>query len=356
MGAPSLGWDCVTQQSARVAEAERARLLYVAMTRARQRLVLSGLSPEYQIRSGAGRAIELVRPVIGSNRELAEFPSSALGESVFDASGARWFWPALARATERRSMPTKEGIPSARKLAAASKCLTELRHGASERMQRPFAATASGQAHTEAAQYEGTPRDQNRRSPTRQAARSIGTAIHRCLEGFDFAAEPAAEFQRQRAALARAVELEVAPGEQGGSLELAEQLLDRIAQGRLFARLRILANHIVARELPVLLPPLAEEDPIAYWTGTIDLLYRDPSCHEFVVVDYKTDLLSDSAELQTRADRYARQGALYQRAIREALDLPYTPRFELWFLDADRIVEPGCPPIGKISPAAANHL
>ena len=37
-----------------------------------------------------------------------------------------------------------------------------------------------------------------------------------------------------------------------------------------------------------------------------------------------------------RAAVYQRQ---YQRALREALGLAYTPRFELWFLHADHRIE-----------------
>ena len=101
-----------------------------------------------------------------------------------------------------------------------------------------------------------------------------------------------------------------------------------------------LADRIVARELSVLLPPDSPDGPVGYLTGVIDLVYRDPSSGDLVVADYKTDSLPDAATLHDRAAAYARQGAIYQRAVREALDLSYTPRFELWFLDADRIVDP----------------
>jgi len=40
---------------------------------------------------------------------------------------------------------------------------------------------------------------------------------------------------------------------------------------------------------------------------------------------------------------YAPQGATYVRALHEALDLPQPPRFELWFLRADRLQQdPHC--------------
>ena len=57
-----------------------------------------------------------------------------------------------------------------------------------------------------------------------------------------------------------------------------------------------------------------------------------------MVVDYKTDAV-DAEEAVGRAGAYAAQGAVYRGAVRAALGLDYTPRFELWFLAADRVVE-----------------
>jgi ATP-dependent exoDNAse (exonuclease V) beta subunit len=71
--------------------------------------------------------------------------------------------------------------------------------------------------------------------------------------------------------------------------------------------------------------------------GTIDLLYRDPENGRIVVADYKTDDVETEEEIRARMAAYAPQGALYARAVREALALPGMPRFELWFLKAAEI-------------------
>jgi len=65
-------------------------------------------------------------------------------------------------------------------------------------------------------------------------------------------------------------------------------------------------------------------------TGTVDLLYHDPETDRLVVADYKTDDL-DRGEAETRSEAYAPQGAVYARALQEALDLEEEPRFELGF-------------------------
>jgi ATP-dependent exoDNAse (exonuclease V) beta subunit len=63
-----------------------------------------------------------------------------------------------------------------------------------------------------------------------------------------------------------------------------------------------------------------------------------------VVADYKTDDVEGDDALAARAAAYAPQGAAYVRAVAEALGLPETPRFELWFLAAGRVVTAGPPP------------
>ena len=85
----------------------------------------------------------------------------------------------------------------------------------------------------------------------------------------------------------------------------------------------------------MLLP--AGERAVGFTAGSIDLCYRDPENGEWVVADYKTDRVEDDAAVAELVERYAEQGRHYQRALREAMQLDRPPRFELWFLDADRV-------------------
>ena len=57
-----------------------------------------------------------------------------------------------------------------------------------------------------------------------------------------------------------------------------------------------------------------------------------------MVADYKTDEVETEEEIAARSAVYAPQGALYSRAVLEALELEQAPRFELWFLRAGRVV------------------
>ena len=56
-----------------------------------------------------------------------------------------------------------------------------------------------------------------------------------------------------------------------------------------------------------------------------------------VVGDYKTDRVA-TGSLIGHSRGYAAQGAVYQRAVRDAFRLSYLPRFELWYLRRGEIV------------------
>jgi ATP-dependent exoDNAse (exonuclease V) beta subunit len=179
---------------------------------------------------------------------------------------------------------------------------------------------------------------------SRAAAKAAGTAVHRILEDFDFAAELVPELERQRRRLPDLAAALAGPSECEDVVTRAESVLGELAQGGLLAKLGALRDHIVARELPVLLPAAdaaGEADDatgaVAFVAGSIDLCYRDPESGEWVVADYKTDRIECDADLADRTARYKEQGRAYQRALRDALGLDIEPRFELWFLTADRV-------------------
>jgi ATP-dependent helicase/nuclease subunit A len=359
LGVPTLAWDCVQRERERTSEAERVRLLYVAMTRAEERLVLTGLWPDHQQRSGRGQAIEHVRPRIESTEGLAAWLSGPALDGTFDFVDrfeTRWSLPVLQIGEAPASLAARLNgaeLPSDLEVAEASRKLIALRESASTRMLRPMRATASERDHGDHVNHgdhdnhddrddrENDDREHRWRTTSggnRADSRAIGSAIHRALELFNFSADEEAEIEYQRDALARNLAQTAANDCVEKTLADGTQLWDQIAQGSLFARLRKLSDRIIARELSVLSPPIDEEGPVGYLTGSVDLVYRDPSNDQLVVVDYKTDSILDSEAIQRRADSYAEQGTVYRYALQDAFELSYTPRFELWFLQADEIV------------------
>ncbi len=378
-GAPTPGFAEVEAERAAVEAAERVRTLYVALTRAKVRLVISGLWAEKEanpdIGSDPGTLAERARSHLhllaarpGRPDLTALWTELAAPESQesawIDGDGVLWRFPALdgppaqaqagpaARATDRAA-PYGTGPEVARAVGR----LAERQLAAVARQARRISAPASEEAHERLRQLQAERSESAEENPDiaqatdaadhRNAAMAAGTAVHRALEDWDLDAEVAAERTRQIERLPS--HLAALPGVDAETLSVAavraRSLLEHFAVGPLAERLRSLAPRIVARELPILLPPPVdgpdERGPIGFVSGAIDLLYREEGSDgtdSFVVVDYKTDDARDDVELQARASAYAPQGAQYTRAIRDALGLVELPRFELWFLATGSVV------------------
>jgi ATP-dependent exoDNAse (exonuclease V) beta subunit len=264
-----------------------------------------------------------------------------------DPTGALWKFPALRPEGEVRlaAEPERPSLPGPEEISLVAARLRAERARAWTRMARPFGGAASEEAHAllreqQAERLDGPARPPGRPAIDRAAAMAAGGAIHRALEEWDLAADPRKEMGRQRSLLPAYLAALVEGGELGRALPVAETLLEILAGGPLLDRLRKLKDHVLARELPVLLPPgEGDGSPVGVVTGAIDLLYRDPRDGRIVVADYKTDEVETEEEIRARAAVYAPQGSLYSRAVREALELEQAPRFELWFLRAGRTLQ-----------------
>ncbi len=365
-GAASAGFDLVEAQREEVEAAERVRMLYVATTRAKDRLVLLGRWPEEPAAPPPERARSLLdlvqhRPGLPEPGLPALWAAARAGGGDGrggwkDGDGVLWRFPALE---EDGGEPEAERAPAVPlpSPAEAARLLADLevrREAARRRMARPYGAPATAEAHERlreeraaaAGDGAGEPPRRRRRFtgasgelfPGQAAALAAGSAVHSVLEDWDLEQDPERELNRQLARLPLVVEALAGAGERDAAAERASALLTRAFSAGLVARLRALGPHILARELPVLLPPPdSDTGAAAYVAGTIDLLYQHPD-GTLVVADYKTDQM-EGAELTARAAVYATQGAAYTRAVQEALGLPQAPRFELWFLAAGEVVD-----------------
>jgi ATP-dependent helicase/nuclease subunit A len=315
---PTLGFDLVRERRKRVADAERVRTLYVGMTRARSRLVLSGLWKEFAERGGDdSHAALLVRRAPASPR-WSEIARSAV-DGRAEAEHASWVIPALlptaaaveppdealeVAGAEPETFPAPLAVPDPepRMRCAIATTVTAL---AAAPEEPGAAATAAPQA-------------------TAAAAGLVGTAIHAALERIDLDADWASEWSGQRARIEAQLRAEAPAAQRGRAVADALACWDALGSGPLAAHLRGLAGRVVARELPLVLAA-----GIGFATGSIDLLYRGDD-GGLVVVDYKTDRTADGGDPAAR-ERYARQGDLYRRAVREALGADGV-RFEIWWL------------------------
>lgn len=357
-GAATLGYDAVEAHREEVEAAERVRTLYVATTRAKERLVLAGRWPRTGAAVDPNRArshmdlLQLRRPAVPLLHELG----AGLGapRHYADAAATRWVFPAHAPDTMEPLRPPSDAaqtLPTAAQVSAVAERLRAACLAAEARQARPFHGAASEEAHAALRELLAQQRyradgpvDAVMREPgitgdaSQRIAMAVGTAVHRALETFDLAADVRTESQRQHARLGDVLRTLLAPEEHDVARRRADELWERFRRGPLFERFQRLAPHIIARELPVLVPPAADgTGPVGVIAGAVDLLYRDPPSGEWVVADYKTDAVHTDAEVAERMRAYATQGELYTRAVGEALALEAPPRFELWFLHAGRI-------------------
>ena len=367
-GAPTLGYDLVAAERARVEAAERVRTLYVAMTRAKDRLVLAAAWPE-EPEASAARPIEQARThldLLLARPDRPAEPLAALWEkcledgdaaAVSDPSGALWKFPALwpAAGLDGDAEAAAPDLPSPQEVSRTSAALRTDRLAAAAHSARPFGGAASEEAHELLRQQLADRRLSDEPAPAsapelaaagdsgdssdREAAMAAGGAVHRALEEWDLANDSKRELERQRDLLPAYLAPLAGSDVLERALPRAADLLEHFAASGLLIRLRELRTAILARELPVLIPPGdGPHAAVGVVTGAIDLLYRDPATGEVVIADYKTDETATAADLDRRAAAYAPQGAAYVRAIQEALELKKAPRFELWFLRADKVV------------------
>jgi ATP-dependent exoDNAse (exonuclease V) beta subunit len=353
LGARTLLWHRVRTRRERVEDAERRRTWYVALTRAKRRLVVAAKWPPPG-KSAAGYA-ELLALRGGGAPDLEEAMAdcAAAGGCAVLHGGVRFVFPALPAAWEasaERPLPRPARPPALERIVEEASRLGEERAAAAARMERPFSRAVSHSAHEalrEAWRSRRESDEEDRAAGSgafeRDAAMAAGTAVHRALERLDPGLEAGAARERLGEALGDELISSLAPAARDAARARAGALLERFLAGPLYVRWCRLAEHIVARELPVLLPPDDDpedpENPVGFVAGAIDLVYEDPDGGGLVVADYKTDRIESSAEMEAKAERYASQGAGYVRALEEALGLDAPPRFELWFLDADEVRE-----------------
>jgi ATP-dependent exoDNAse (exonuclease V) beta subunit len=303
------GLPALAAERALVDAAERVRLLYVATTRAKRRLVIGarGSGPVEWRHALTQAALLAHRPAPEGWREAA---MDAEGRCTDDEHGVRWrlIDPPLEgrpRASREAAPPPGEG-----QLANEQETLVALREAAEARALRPLATTASEEAHARAeraarATGEAEPPaapaypDSVSSAAERSVARAAGTAVHALLEQLE---EPGALDTDVDARLEGSVARVAARGERDAVLAHARTVWKTFASGPLAERLAALAPHVVARELPVWVAGEGAEGPVGFVAGAIDLLYRDPESGALVVADSKTDAAS-AEQTEAHAER-----------------------------------------------------
>jgi len=267
----------------KMSASEARRLLYVAATRARDRLVVSCFG-KLTTKDGEPAGV-----LLGAIAGALPAPSSAAPTEESEEGGLLVLPP--REPPERSEL---EAPPDAATMIAARGAWLAEREALLAEARRPARATSpSGLEHVDEEVRSGGPGA----PPGRARALALGSAVHRVMELCDLADGSSL------AGIAAAVTLEQ------GWPDLAERAAALAGACWRAAPVRVAAaSPDVFRELPI--GALLNG---AVVSGAVDLLYRDGD--EWVVVDYKTDRGADAGVLRKR---YTPQGAAYAVAVEAA--------------------------------------
>jgi ATP-dependent helicase/nuclease subunit A len=273
-------------------DAELRRLLYVGATRARERLIVADAQRDRV--AGPGSFGRLLRGWTFPTQHIeAPFATQMALPSVESTNAVR----ALER-TEAASRVSRDSArPELRRPSGVSPEVEEHANpeNGSEDLESPWTAAR------------------------RPVAQAVGTALHELLERWDFSGKERARALLQQATARAALRAGAAEADVASE---ANAILDSLLASDLP---RALASvEILGRELPLLL----RDGDGRSWSGTLDLLYRDPSDGRLVVGDYKTDRAPD----RDSRERYRTQLAVYARGVARLFPGEPPPHLELLWL------------------------
>lgn len=264
-------------------EMERLRLFYVAVTRARDHLIVS-----------------LVQPKRAAKNNVA----AKVHEALRRVEGVEWAqgFPPLDGAVDRPAPPRPRIVERA--LGADLRSFLEHRAARLERVPASISATSVAKLRKQSDERdeESETSIQGRRLAAQRGrgATSFGRAVHAVLQEVDLPNGERLDALARRHALAEGID---------GSHEQIAHYAGR-ALGTEVLRRASASRHW--RELYVgtdLGPHLLE--------GIVDLLYRDESGYH--VVDYKTDRVTTMSDADRLVERYRLQGAAYAVALEAVL-------------------------------------
>lgn len=310
-------------------EAEQRRLLYVGMTRAKERLILSGGLTSHSVQ---GTFLALLQDVVENDVGEAEHKTIHVGPIGFDQT---------VTAEKDRFLTSRKGtlheLQSLQPWTDLILLWEQRDHRWSKACSRPRYLTPSLLMKQEPKAVRALTQDHA--VPESGHARLIGTLAHRVLEDWDFTADPE-KLERQVEVICERV------GFQHGRKDAQEMALDLRRMFRSFAASDAYAQlrraTIVGREVPFAIPwdgstgtlSTASDQPCVM-EGIIDLLYQLDG--QVWIADYKTDHLLDE-EIPDRVARYRCQTQVYQEAVSRSLGVANV-RWNLIFLRNGKSVE-----------------
>ena len=326
----TLATQAVSKKIAEESLAENLRMLYVALTRAQEKLILVGTASKNQIAKPQVEKFS-VQEILSANQffdwllpikdALANFIDTQITsragilatvqERSIDAAQEKILQP------PEKFQPTTENIP-------AKLSVTELKRRAeADELPQLDAVTKKS-----ADKY--IYRRPNFLQTKKLSGAEFGTLMHKVMQSLDLNGDLSAKgIAAQVDELARR---EIIPAEHAKTVrtdEVAKFFKNKIGK-------RLLAAREIYREMPFSRPIDAKKffnvDEKIFVQGIIDLLFQD-SAGRWVLLDYKTDRDSDDI-----AARYRLQIDLYSAALEALLKLKISEKY-LYLLGSGRLVE-----------------
>jgi ATP-dependent helicase/nuclease subunit A len=300
-------------------EEEQKRVLYVAMTRARERLVIS-CAPGG--RRAGGSFLSMLDETLQEGIETAEASKTVTvgnGRMDIQVVTENLVAPGKARAKKKPGKKVGDWNPYIeawkRRREAYQKILETRLFVTPTFLKRREEELAESDAESA------------RRASDRVPALLLGEIAHRFLQEWDFTADA----QTFRSKLTPFVEKRLATGstrEQDQIPKELEEIFDCFFSSPVYRELS--SSRILGREVPLLMPWDGQ-----IMEGVIDLMYEKDG--RLYLADYKSDRIGRE-EMTQAAERYRHQAQIYSQAARQSLQREVAA-FHLIFLRLGEAVE-----------------
>ena len=332
---------------------EELRILYVALTRAKEKLILTGFAKKeaiggfrpmkegeklpFSVRMGAVCCWDWVLPALGSYGDRYSFEICDFGERVKGEQDRQGMLREEKRKLLAELSQTDEKIY--RQICASLSwrypyeneewfkqkvSVSEIKHRAMEEVRESLGEDPAESLFPPKIPAPYLPKFVQERGENRGALR--GTAMHRFLECLDFAAVPLEGIPGERKQyLKAAAERMLREGrmtEEEMELVSFRQMEDFLHTPEAARMVSAAKNGLLSREQPFVMalpacrvwPQTAAEDPVLV-QGIIDVFWEEED--GIVVLDYKTDRVKTAEELLAR---YRAQLLLYGEALERSFD------------------------------------
>jgi ATP-dependent helicase/nuclease subunit A len=290
----------IAQKAWARAKEEQKRVFYVAMTRAREHLIIS-CAPSGRRSNGSFLSMldETLQEKIASAAKSGKVGvgSGSVEVRVVSESLAA---PGRAKSNRGKAVTNPDWQPFVNAWARR-------RNVYESAMQKPVFVTPTLLKEQES-EFAEAARQRPNLSSSRTLSMAIGKLAHRFLESWDFAESVENLSDRIGSVLDQWLAPELQQEHAPIHAELAE-ILKRFFGSKIYKELA--TSQILGREVPLLMPWEGQ-----IMEGVIDLIYEHHGL--LYLADYKTDRIAKNDVTQGAA-RYRQQAQVYSRAVRQSL-------------------------------------